>query len=95
MNVTILKLRLKVLALKITTWLAVAAVAAPGALQWAVDNIALLGVFTDFDAETREYLRMVLVALIPVASALPQKSVSEARAELEDAEAALRLQAHE
>jgi hypothetical protein len=92
MNMQILNLRLKVLALKCTTWLAVAAVAAPGALQWAVDNIALLGVFTDFDSETREYLRLVLVALIPVVSAIPQQNVSEARAELEDAEAALRLQ---
>ncbi|MBT2321276.1 hypothetical protein J7E62_02745 [Variovorax paradoxus] len=82
------KLHWNVARRKYTVWLATAAVLAPGALQWASENMALLGIFTKIDADTREYIRMVLVALIPIASALPQQSVADARAALEAAQAA-------
>lgn len=60
---------------KYTVWLATIGVILPDLLQWALDNIELLGMVGAMSDETKGTMRLVIMALIPVAAAWKQRSV--------------------
>lgn len=64
-----------------SVWLAALAIVLPGGLQWLLDNMALLSAFQMTDSN-KETLRVILVALIPLARSLRQKAL-EAKMERE------------
>lgn len=60
---------------KYTVWLAVIAAAAPDLLQWALLNIEFLGLIGSYDDVTKEKVRIILVALIPIAAMIKQQRI--------------------
>ena len=71
-------------------WLSAAALLLPDALQWGLDHFVLMDSIS-IDNATKNTIRVVIVALIPLARAIRQKSLERSSRELQvkaDAETA-------
>jgi len=82
---TKLVLHLRMLSKTYVFWLSVVGVFGPSSLQWAVENIEFLALVLKLDDANKEFLRITILALIPLARAMPQKSVAAARKAIEEA----------
>jgi hypothetical protein len=60
---------------KYTVWLSTIALILPDLLQWALDNLDFLGMVGKLDDATKAHARMVILALIPLAAMVKQKSI--------------------
>jgi hypothetical protein len=60
---------------KYTVWLSTLALILPDLLQWALDNLDFLGMVGKLDDATKAHARMVILALIPLAAMVKQKSI--------------------